>query len=156
MRLETARWTQQQQLWRPQQRSTPSWRRRRQCDKEKCQSFDRYCKSWNTIRDIPHTDGTYQRTNPDGAGSPGGPPGSTLHQDIYQQDGDYIKDIEVNDLRNRYTLTKGATQKMVIISFTCYYSPLILQSRISFFALPFPLRHGFVKMGIRIMLEKIV
>ena len=35
--------------------------------------------------------------------------------DIYQQDGDFIKDIEVNDLRNRYTLTKGATQKMVII-----------------------------------------
>lgn len=33
--------------------------------------------------------------------------------EIYQQDGDYIKDIEVNDLRNRYTLTKGATQKMV-------------------------------------------
>lgn len=31
-------------------------------------------------------------------------------------DGDYIKDIEVNDLRNRYTLTKGATQRMVNIS----------------------------------------
>lgn len=38
---------------------------------------------------------------------------STVNADIYQQDGDYIKDIEVNDLRNRYTLTKGATQKMV-------------------------------------------
>jgi len=36
--------------------------------------------------------------------------------DIYQQDGDYIKDIEVNDLRNRYTLTKGSTQKMVNIT----------------------------------------
>lgn len=35
-------------------------------------------------------------------------------------DGDYIKDIEVNDLRNRYTLTKGATQKMVNIALkTC-------------------------------------
>lgn len=34
---------------------------------------------------------------------------------MYQQDGDYIKDIEVNDLRNRYTLTKGSTQKMVNI-----------------------------------------
>lgn len=33
--------------------------------------------------------------------------------EIYTQDGDYIRDIEVNDLRNRYTLTKGATQKMV-------------------------------------------
>ena len=37
----------------------------------------------------------------------------TLNVEIYQQDGDYIKDIEVNDLRNRYTLTKGSTQKMV-------------------------------------------
>lgn len=36
--------------------------------------------------------------------------------DIYQQDGDYIKDIEVNDLKNRYTLTKGSTQKMVNIN----------------------------------------
>lgn len=25
-----------------------------------------------------------------------------------------MKDIEINDLRNRYTLTKGSTQKMVI------------------------------------------
>lgn len=33
--------------------------------------------------------------------------------EVYTQDGDYIKDIEVNDLRNRYTLTKGPTQKMV-------------------------------------------
>ena len=33
---------------------------------------------------------------------------------MYIADGDYIKDIEVNDLRNRYMLTKGATQKMVI------------------------------------------
>ncbi|KAI9664764.1 MAG: hypothetical protein M1821_006212 [Bathelium mastoideum] len=33
--------------------------------------------------------------------------------EVYTQDGDYIKDIEVNDLRNRYTLTKGSTQKMI-------------------------------------------
>lgn len=39
----------------------------------------------------------------------------TLNHEIYQQDGDFIKDIEVNDLRNRYTLTKGSTQKMVNI-----------------------------------------
>ncbi len=32
---------------------------------------------------------------------------------MYIADGDYIKDIEVNDLRNHYTLTKGSTQKMV-------------------------------------------
>ena len=41
---------------------------------------------------------------------------------MYIADGDYIKDIEVNDLRNRYTLTKGSTQKMVNIP-TC---PLML------------------------------
>ncbi|KAJ6441983.1 hypothetical protein O9K51_05534 [Purpureocillium lavendulum] len=33
--------------------------------------------------------------------------------EMYVSDGDYIKDIEVNDLRNRYTLTKGATQQMI-------------------------------------------
>ena len=40
---------------------------------------------------------------------------SNINGDMYIADGDYIKDIEVNDLRNRYTLTKGSTQKMVII-----------------------------------------
>jgi len=49
--------------------------------------------------------------------SPG--PGSATIGEVYQQDGDYIKDIEVNDLRNRYTLTKGATQKMV--NLPCLY-----------------------------------
>lgn len=33
--------------------------------------------------------------------------------EIYVSDGDYIKDIEVNDLRNRYVVTKGSTQKMI-------------------------------------------
>ncbi|OAL48788.1 hypothetical protein IQ07DRAFT_86683 [Pyrenochaeta sp. DS3sAY3a] len=33
--------------------------------------------------------------------------------DAYQQDGDHIKDIEINDLRNRYTLTKGPVQKRI-------------------------------------------
>ena len=37
---------------------------------------------------------------------------------MYIADGDYIKDIEVNDLRNKYTLTKGPTQKLVNISAT--------------------------------------
>lgn len=37
-----------------------------------------------------------------------------LNPEIYVDDGDYIRDIEINDLRNRYTLTKGSTQKMVI------------------------------------------
>lgn len=46
--------------------------------------------------------------------SPSGGQGTNkLHDEIYIADGDYIKDIEVNDLRNRYLLTKGATQKMV-------------------------------------------
>nr|KAJ4024057.1 hypothetical protein NW766_000289 [Fusarium irregulare] len=35
-----------------------------------------------------------------------------LDSEMYVADGDYIQDIEVNDLRNRYLLTKGATQKM--------------------------------------------
>ncbi|WPH00936.1 Hypothetical protein R9X50_00377000 [Acrodontium crateriforme] len=50
---------------------------------------------------------TQSLSQPDGASS------ATLNVEIYQQDGDYIKDIEVNDLRNRYTLTKGSTQKMI-------------------------------------------
>ncbi|KAL2833405.1 hypothetical protein BDW59DRAFT_79111 [Aspergillus cavernicola] len=36
-----------------------------------------------------------------------------LNAEIYVADGDYIKDVEINDLRNRYTLTKGSTQKMI-------------------------------------------
>ena len=39
---------------------------------------------------------------------------TTFNKEMYIADGDFIKDIEVNDLRNRYMLTKGATQKMVI------------------------------------------
>jgi len=39
---------------------------------------------------------------------------ATVNGEMYISDGDYIKDIEVNDLRNRYTHTKGSTQKMVI------------------------------------------
>ncbi|KAI9666855.1 MAG: hypothetical protein M1829_005658 [Trizodia sp. TS-e1964] len=40
-------------------------------------------------------------------------PISNVNGEMYIDDGDYIRDIEVNDLRNRYTLTKGATQKMI-------------------------------------------
>ncbi|ORY63998.1 uncharacterized protein BCR38DRAFT_433663 [Pseudomassariella vexata] len=40
-------------------------------------------------------------------------PAANINGDIYVADGDYIKDIEVNDLRNRYLLTKGSTQKMI-------------------------------------------
>ncbi|RDL37771.1 Uncharacterized protein BP5553_05204 [Venustampulla echinocandica] len=45
--------------------------------------------------------------------SGGGNSASTVNGEMYIVDGDYIKDIEVNDLRNRYTLTKGATQEMI-------------------------------------------
>lgn len=50
--------------------------------------------------------------------------GAALNHEVYQQDGDFIKDIEVNDLRNRYTLTKGSTQKMV----NTHLIPLILSA----------------------------
>ncbi|KAK0706701.1 hypothetical protein B0T26DRAFT_468153 [Lasiosphaeria miniovina] len=36
-----------------------------------------------------------------------------INGEVYISDGDYIKDIEVNDLRNRYLLTKSSTQKMI-------------------------------------------
>lgn len=36
-----------------------------------------------------------------------------MKPDMYVADGDFIQDIEVNDLRNRYLLTKGSTQEMV-------------------------------------------
>lgn len=51
---------------------------------------------------------------------------SNLNGEIYIADGDYIKDIEVNDLRNRYTLTKGSTQKMVntLVTYQLVYSGL--------------------------------
>ncbi|CAG7991322.1 unnamed protein product [Penicillium salamii] len=47
-------------------------------------------------------------------GAPSTAEGSAkLNAEVYVADGDYIKDIEINDLRNRYTLTKGSTQKMI-------------------------------------------
>lgn len=56
---------------------------------------------------------------------------STISGDMYIADGDYIRDIEVNDLKNRYTLTKGSTQKMV--NTPCVIFPLIAQSDCSHF-----------------------
>ncbi|KAK3293367.1 uncharacterized protein B0H64DRAFT_363915 [Chaetomium fimeti] len=41
------------------------------------------------------------------------PGAAPINGEVYISDGDYIKDIEVNDLRNRYLLTKGSTQKMI-------------------------------------------
>ncbi|EKD13843.1 uncharacterized protein L3040_005538 [Drepanopeziza brunnea f. sp. 'multigermtubi'] len=48
-----------------------------------------------------------------GSGSGSGNSAALVNGEMYIADGDYIRDIEVNDLRNRYTLTKGATQKMI-------------------------------------------
>ncbi|PGH27493.1 hypothetical protein AJ80_00734 [Polytolypa hystricis UAMH7299] len=45
--------------------------------------------------------------------TPGSSSAANINGEIYMSDGDYIKDIEVNDLRNRYTLTKGSTQRMI-------------------------------------------
>ncbi|KAG7004589.1 hypothetical protein G7Y79_00024g055390 [Physcia stellaris] len=45
--------------------------------------------------------------------APSGSSTSNINGDMYIADGDYIKDIEVNDLRNKYTLTKGPTQKLI-------------------------------------------
>jgi len=39
--------------------------------------------------------------------------GNELMKQEKKDEGDFVKDIEVNDLRNRYVLTKGSTQKQV-------------------------------------------
>ncbi|KAH7040454.1 uncharacterized protein B0I36DRAFT_426899 [Microdochium trichocladiopsis] len=56
-----------------------------------------------------HSDAAQARVG--GAQSAGA--GGGLNTEVYIAEGDYIKDIEVNDLRNRYLLTKGSTQKMI-------------------------------------------
>jgi hypothetical protein len=66
----------------------------------------------------------HAQTESPSAGGTQSPGATGLNADIYTQDGDYIRDIEVNDLRNRYTLTKGSTQKMVNLH-RCV--PLMLQ-----------------------------
>ncbi|THV86981.1 hypothetical protein D6D29_01099 [Aureobasidium pullulans] len=62
---------------------------------------------------IQHVDVPPIRSTESPSGGGNQSPGGGLNADIYTQDGDFIRDIEVNDLRNRYTLTKGSTQKMV-------------------------------------------
>ncbi|KAA8631352.1 hypothetical protein SMACR_12073 [Sordaria macrospora] len=47
------------------------------------------------------------------AGTREGSAPANINGEMYISDGDFIKDIEVNDLRNRYLLTKGSTQKMI-------------------------------------------
>jgi hypothetical protein len=60
--------------------------------------------------DVPPIRSSDAPQSPGGAG-PGG--SGSVKGEMYISDGDYIKDIEVNDLRNRYVVTKGSTQKMV-------------------------------------------
>lgn len=59
---------------------------------------------------IRGTDSSNTRT-PTPTNSSNPPP--ALNGEMYVADGDYIQDIEVNDLRNRYLITKSSTQKMV-------------------------------------------
>ncbi|KAH8888181.1 hypothetical protein GQ53DRAFT_749104 [Thozetella sp. PMI_491] len=58
--------------------------------------------------DVPPIKSASTPTNEDSA------PAAKINGEMYISDGDYIKDIEVNDLRNRYLLTKSSTQKMII------------------------------------------
>ncbi|KAI6089006.1 hypothetical protein F4821DRAFT_232729 [Hypoxylon rubiginosum] len=50
---------------------------------------------------------------PNSGSAAGGHASANINGEVYIADGDYIKDIEVNDLRNRYLLTKSSTQKMI-------------------------------------------
>ena len=80
---------------------------------------------------IQHVDVPPIRSTISPSGGPSASPGagnsaSTVNGEMYIADGDYIRDIEVNDLRNRYTLTKGSTQKTV--NTPCVTSPLIDQA----------------------------
>lgn len=59
--------------------------------------------------DVPPVRSTAAPSNNGESATPAG----AINGEMYISDGDYIKDIEVNDLRNRYLLTKGSTQKMV-------------------------------------------
>ncbi|KAL4888999.1 hypothetical protein BDV59DRAFT_210556 [Aspergillus ambiguus] len=64
--------------------------------------------------DVPPIRSTASPAPASASPSAGDDTSGKLNAEIYVADGDYIKDIEINDLRNRYTLTKGSTQKMVI------------------------------------------
>ncbi|KAL8871179.1 MAG: hypothetical protein Q9174_002937 [Haloplaca sp. 1 TL-2023] len=69
---------------------------------------------------IQHVDVPPIQTSASPVGKASSPPAgksgsstSNINGDMYIADGDYIKDIEINDLRNKYTLTKGSTQKTI-------------------------------------------
>ncbi|KEY76088.1 hypothetical protein BA78_0890 [Aspergillus fumigatus] len=84
-------WKSEQLQRRP--RSTPSCKPR---------------KEFSTSMSLP-----YVRPAPNAASPSSASDTKKFNTEIYVADGDYIKDIEINDLRNRYTLTKGSTQKMI-------------------------------------------
>lgn len=56
-----------------------------------------------------------------GSTSDGRTGGATINPEMYVVEGDYIRDIEVNDLRNRYVVMKGATQAMVNIPLSRFH-----------------------------------
>lgn len=64
---------------------------------------------------VQHVDVPPIKSASNSAATGDGPAGKSgnINGEVYVSDGDYIKDIEVNDLRNRYLLTKGSTQKMI-------------------------------------------
>ncbi|KAF2280619.1 uncharacterized protein EI97DRAFT_364082, partial [Westerdykella ornata] len=76
----------------------------------------RISKQLEAKKGIQHVDVPPIRTavsSPPVAKSPSTTPGGAVIREAFQQDGDYIQDIEINDLRNRYTLTKGSVQKKI-------------------------------------------
>jgi hypothetical protein len=76
-----------------------------------CRPFALYARASQSCKTL--TNATLQAPTPPVVKSPAPKDGQPVSSEMYQQDGDYIKDIEINDLRNRYTLTKGAVQKRV-------------------------------------------
>ncbi|KAI0861450.1 hypothetical protein F4860DRAFT_513921 [Xylaria cubensis] len=62
---------------------------------------------------IQHVDVPPIRSSSSNSTGAGDAKPANINGEVYVSDGDYIKDIEVNDLRNRYLLTKGSTQKMI-------------------------------------------
>ncbi|RWA08591.1 hypothetical protein EKO27_g6506 [Xylaria grammica] len=116
-------------------------------------------------------------SNETGAGDANAAKTGNLNREVYVSDGDYIKDIEVNDLRNRYLLTKGSTQKMIkeetgadVTTRGEYYPDksmatptvralvsLCLKTRVNKFtgAAPIPSRYKHIKVGLDAAVQKI-
>lgn len=62
---------------------------------------------------IQHVDAPAVQSSSSPGGQSGEAKAHSIGKEMYVADGDYMQDIEVNDLRNRYLLTKSSTQKMV-------------------------------------------